>query len=158
MTRLMYTPFSPEPLADAEAYHRFLRHNKHILLQIKMSIIFFIGGVVIAICVVYIVLQCKTKLLKPILRQAGSRRTSSAGATDTCVSTDTLEHLLPPDKNSYPMKIRKDTEFFVWASGALDARLSLRINHLEPCVHRLQRSDTTTVLSLFSRLSSTVFV
>ncbi|CAG5119773.1 unnamed protein product [Candidula unifasciata] len=109
----MYTPLSPQPLADAEAYHRFLRHNEHILLQIKMSVIVFIGGVIIAICVVYIVIQCRTNVLKPIFRQANSRRTSSAGSTDTPASRDTLEHLLPPDKNNFPMKIRKDTEFYV---------------------------------------------
>lgn len=110
----MYIHHTPRPLADAEAYHKFLSHNRHLIIQIKMSVIVFVGVVVIAICVVYIFFQCRTKVLKPLMKNAKMRRPSShEERKELFGSTDTLDNLLPSDKNSLPLKIRKDTEFFV---------------------------------------------
>lgn len=109
----MYIPHSPRPVSEVEAYHRFVSHNKHLLLQIKMYVIFFVGGVIIVICLVYIFIQCRTKMVTPIIRQANNRRTPTEETKTLFGSADTLENLLPLDKNTLPMKIRRDKEFYV---------------------------------------------
>ena len=104
----------PRPLVDPEAYDEFINHNKHLMVQIKTSVIFFIGGIVILVCMVYIVLQCKTKVVKPLIKQSQDRKDSSQEKKPIYDSTDTLDNLLPSDMNCLPLKMRKDREFFVW--------------------------------------------
>ncbi|XP_059172802.1 uncharacterized protein LOC131953584 [Physella acuta] len=103
MSRHLYTEHSAHPSSDAEAYHHYLDRNKHLLLQIKMSVIFFVGGVIIVICVVYIFIQCRTKVVKPVLKQVQNRRSLKEDKKALFGSSDTLENLLTADNNSPPM-------------------------------------------------------
>ncbi|KAK7010966.1 hypothetical protein BgiMline_002608 [Biomphalaria glabrata] len=99
---------------EIESQHTLLDHNKHLLLQIKMSVIFFVGGAIIVICLVYIVFQCRNKQAKHHLKQAHNRRPSEEKSKAFLGSNDTLENLLPEENtNVIPIKIRKDREFYV---------------------------------------------
>ncbi|RUS79585.1 hypothetical protein EGW08_012656 [Elysia chlorotica] len=111
----MYAHHPRQPVPETEAYHRLINHNKHLLLQIKMTVILFIGAVVIVVCIAYIVIQCRVKIMRPLTRHAQARRARDESDTRRLFgSTDTLDDLLPPsEKNSLPLKIRKDTEFYV---------------------------------------------
>ncbi|KAK3743210.1 hypothetical protein RRG08_064063 [Elysia crispata] len=111
----MYAHHPRRPVPETEAYHRLINHNKHLLLQIKMTVILFIGVVVIIVCIAYIVIQCRSKIMRPLARQAQVRRAQEETDTRRLFgSTDTLDDLLPPsEKNSLPLKIRKDAEFYV---------------------------------------------
>lgn len=44
-----------------EVYHHLLLHNRHIVYEIKLSLILILGTVIILICVMYIVSQCKRR-------------------------------------------------------------------------------------------------
>lgn len=109
----MYLPESSRPQTEAEVYHRLLTHNKHILLQVKMYVIFFVGGVIIIICVVYIFFQCKSNVAKPPKRQISNTRTPKENKKNVFDPNDTLEKLLPSNTNIVCPKIRKDKEFYV---------------------------------------------
>lgn len=44
-----------------EVYHHILLNNRHIVYEIKLSLILILGSLAILACVVYIVTQCKRK-------------------------------------------------------------------------------------------------
>ncbi|GFO07811.1 hypothetical protein PoB_003431600 [Plakobranchus ocellatus] len=111
----MYAYHPKRPVPETEAYHRLIDHNKHLLLQIKMSVILFIGGIVIVVCIAYIFIQCRSRVVRPLVKQVQVRKAQErADSQKLFGSTDTLDDLLPPsEKNSMPLKIRKDAEFYV---------------------------------------------
>ena len=98
---------TPRPLGGAEAYHRFLWHNKHVLFELKLSVIVIVGGIIMLACVVYIVLQCRARVRT--LPQSKNRRDDEK---ELFGSTETLENLIPAE-NSIRLKVRKGEEFFV---------------------------------------------
>lgn len=99
---------TPRPLGGAEAYHRFLWHNKHVLFELKLSVIVIVGGIIMLACVVYIVLQCRARSRSPP-NQTKNRRDDEK---ELIGSTETLENLIPAE-NSIRLKVRKGEEFFV---------------------------------------------
>lgn len=92
------------PLADAEAYRRVVWHNKHLLFELKLSVIVVLGGIIVLACVVYIVLQCRSR----------ARTTPSLKEDEKELfgSTDTFDTVMPL-ANSIRLKVRKDQEYFV---------------------------------------------
>ncbi|KAK7496291.1 hypothetical protein BaRGS_00012456 [Batillaria attramentaria] len=98
---------TPHPLAGAEAYHRFLWHNKHVLFELKLSVIVILGGIIVLACVVYIVMQCRARIRPP-----GQNKNRRDDEKELFGSTETLENLLPAE-NSIRLKVRREQEFFV---------------------------------------------
>lgn len=67
-----------------EVYHHLLLHNRHIVYEIKLSLILILGTVIILICVMYIVSQCKRR------RAAGVK--SSKNRCNDCDRKALLRH------------------------------------------------------------------
>lgn len=95
------------PLGGAEAYHRFLWHNRHVLFELKLSVIVIVGGIIVLACVVYIAMQCRARV-----RPAGQSKNRRDDEKELFGSTETLENLIPAE-NSIRLKVRRDKEFFV---------------------------------------------
>ncbi|KAL8622662.1 hypothetical protein ACOMHN_009296 [Nucella lapillus] len=96
------------PLGGAEAYHRFLWHNKHVIFELKLSVMVVVGAIIIVVCVVYIALQCRARV-----RPVGSGKNRRDDEKELFGSSDTLENLIPPVENSIRLKVRREQEFFV---------------------------------------------
>lgn len=149
---IMYVHHPKRPLPETEAYHRLIDHNKHLLLQIKMTVILFIGVVVIIVCIIYIFTQCRTKLVRPLFRQTQHRKAQEKADTRRLFgSTDTLDDLLPPcEKNSLPLKIRKDAEFYVWFSR-LSSSPNKQRNHLKSLMILNMKAEWDMCVNIFSQ-------
>ncbi|KAL8594102.1 hypothetical protein ACOMHN_000814 [Nucella lapillus] len=95
------------PVQGGEAYQRLQWQKQHVLFELKMWVMVLVGAVVIVACVVYIVLQCRSRL-RPTAQPRGLREDEK----ELFGSTETLENLIPAD-NSIRLKVRKEKEFFV---------------------------------------------
>lgn len=92
-------------------YHHLIIRNKHILSEIKLSVVIVIGSIVIVACLVYIVIQCRTK--GNAARAMKNRRADDE--EELFDSSDTTEQLLPqPPDNAIRLKVRREPEFYVW--------------------------------------------
>lgn len=47
--------------AKEEKYEHFVDQNKHLVYELKLGVILIIGGIIILVCIVYIIYQCKRK-------------------------------------------------------------------------------------------------
>ena len=95
-------------LSGGTRFHHLLIRNKHLLSEIKLSVILTIGGIVIIVCLVYIFVQCRSRS-GSLTRLARNRRRDDE--KELVDSTDTLENLLPAD--AIKLKVRKEQEFYV---------------------------------------------
>lgn len=93
-----------------EVYHHLLLHNRHIVYEIKLSLILILGTVIILICVMYIVSQCKRR------RAAGVK--SSKNRCNDCDRKALLRHSSEVSQmltdNEIIGKTKIGKEFFVW--------------------------------------------
>lgn len=93
-----------------EVYHHLLLHNRHIVYEIKLSLILILGTVIILICVMYIVSQCKRR------RAAGVKCTKNR--CSDCDRKALLQHSSEVSQvltdNEIIGKTKIGKEFFVW--------------------------------------------
>lgn len=93
-----------------EVYHHLLLHNRHIVYEIKLSLILILGTVIILICVMYIVSQCKRR------RAAGVKCTKNR--CSDCDRKALLRHSTEVSQmltdNEIIGKTKISKEFFVW--------------------------------------------
>lgn len=101
-------PDTPRPMAGPEEYHLFLWHNKHLLFELKMSVIVVLGGIIVLACVVYIVIQCRARAKATAHAQSPRKEDEK----ELFGSTETLDNLLPAE-NCIRLKVRKEQEFYV---------------------------------------------
>lgn len=62
-----------------EAYHRRTAHNKHLVYDIRLALLVLIGTVVLVVCVVYLIIQCRLKPpnLTNVFKYRGHRQRDS---------------------------------------------------------------------------------
>lgn len=94
-----------------EVYHHLLLHNRHIVYEIKLSLILILGTVIILICVMYIVSQCKR-------RRAAAGIKSTKNRCNDCDRKALLRHSSEVSQmltdNEIIGKTKIGKEFFVW--------------------------------------------
>lgn len=52
-----------------EKYEHLLIENKHLVYELKLGVILIIGGIVIVVCILYIIAQCRRKYSRTNRRQ-----------------------------------------------------------------------------------------
>lgn len=92
-----------------EVYHHLLQHNRHIVYEIKLSLILILGSVIILICVMYIVSQCKRKIAAE--RKWAKNRCSNCDKKALLRHSPEVSQMLTDNEIIGQTKISK--EFFV---------------------------------------------
>lgn len=93
-----------------EVYHHLLLHNRHIVYEIKLSLILILGTVIILICVMYIVFQCKRRRAAGV--KCTKNRCSDCDRKALLRHSSEVSQMLTDNEIIGKTKIGK--EFFVW--------------------------------------------
>lgn len=100
-------------LSRVETYHQLMHHNKKLVYEIKIGVISAIGSIIIIVCLVYIIVQCRRGSAKLYNNYVRNRRPLEKGKSSSSPH-DSTESLLNTKTNT-KVTISKahDMEFFV---------------------------------------------
>lgn len=99
--------------SNVEMYHRLMHDNKKLIYEIKIGVISAIGSIVIIVCLVYIVIQCRRGSAKLYNNYVRNRRhlEKDKGSSGTYDSTESL--LQSKTNTKVTISNKHDMEYFV---------------------------------------------
>lgn len=103
-----------------EFYHHIMLENRHIVFEIKLSLILILGCLAILACIIYIIMQCK--------RKQSTTMTFARNRCGSCDKRALLRHSHEAKKmlshNEIIGETKQSKEFFVWENFQMESKRS----------------------------------
>lgn len=106
-----HNEISEGSLSQVEMYHHLMQDNKQVIYEIKIGIISVIGSLIIIVCLIYIVVQCKRNSTKIYTKLARNRRPLDGRRSNSEIhsSTESLLHT----RTHITLDTKSEQAFFV---------------------------------------------